>query len=266
MDMIKNLKKKGIVVNLYKNHEYILYYARIMLKQRVAGSYLGFLWLFLQPLMFMLIYSFVVTVIFSNRIPNFNIYVLIGLNAWSLIQRTIMISATSIVRNKSIFEQVYFHKFVYPTIYMISYTYEFLISTSLVFIMMAFSDVPFTWHLLEMIPVLFICMMFSLGCGLIVAHIGVYLFDLANILEFTMRFIFYLSPIMWSYENLSFSLIWLFKLNPVSILLGSFRSCILYGKSPVYAYLVIIGLFSCILIQIGYKLISWYEDDYARII
>ena len=258
--------KQGILKNILKNREYILYYARIMLKQRVAGSYLGFLWLFLQPLMFMLIYTFVVTVIFKNRMPNFNIYVLIGLNAWSLIQRTIMTSATAIVRNKAIFEQVYFHKFVYPTVYMMSYVYEFIISTGLVFIMMAVAGVPFTWHLVEIIPILFVCMLFSLGCGLIVAHIGVYLFDLANILEFTLRFIFYLSPIMWSFDNLDFSSVWILRMNPVSILLGSFRSVILYSKSPVYVYLLFIGLFSCALIQIGYRLISRYEDNYARII
>jgi len=108
-------------------------------------------------------------------------------------------------------------------------------------------------------------MLFSLGCGLIIAHIGVYLYDLANILEFLLRFIFFLSPIMWSHENLDFPYMWLLRLNPISILLGSFRSCILYGKSPVYLYLFFLCMFSCILIQIGYKLISKYEDSYARI-
>ena len=237
-----------------------------MLKQRVAGNYLGFLWLFLQPLMFMLIYTFVVTVIFNNPIPNFNIFVLIGLNAWSLISRTIMVSATSIARNKTIFEQVYFHKFVYPTVYMISYAFEFIIATSLVFVIMIFAGIPFTIHVIEIIPVLFVTMLFSLGCGLIVAHIGVYLFDLGNILEFALRFIFFLSPIMWSYEHFEFHLMWLLRVNPVSVLLGSFRSAILYGTSPVCVYLLIIGVFSCVLIQIGYRLVSKYEDSYGRMV
>ncbi|MDR1665193.1 MAG: ABC transporter permease, partial [Clostridiales bacterium] len=202
------MKKKGIIANIQINFDYIVYYSRIMLKQRVAGNYLGFLWLFIQPLMFMLIYSLVVTVIFSNTMKHFNLHVLIGLNTWTLVQRTIMTSATSITRNKAIFEQVYFHKFVYPTVNMMSYVYEFLISISLVFIMMVFSGVPFTWHLIEIIPILFVCMLFSLGCGLVIAHIGVYLFDLANILEFVLNFVFYLSPIMWSYEFIDFRLMW----------------------------------------------------------
>ena len=259
------MKKQGLLKNVQKNHEYILYYAWIMLKQRVAGNYLGFLWLFIQPLMFMVIYTFVVTVIFQNSIPNFNIFVLIGLNAWSLISRTIMASATAMSQNKAIFEQVYFHKFVYPTIYLVTYAYEFLISTSLVLVMMGVAGVPFTWHLIEIIPVLFVTMLFSLGCGLIVAHVGVYLFDLSNILEFVLRFLFFLSPIMWSFENFDFHLMWLLRLNPAAVLLGAFRSCILHGTSPSYLNLLIIGAISCVLIKIGYELISRYEDDYARI-
>lgn len=260
------MKKSGILKNLFKNHEYILYYSKIMLKQRVAGSYLGFLWLFIQPLMFMLIYTFVVTVIFKSKMEYFSLYVLIGLNAWTLIQRTIMSASTAIVRNKAIFEQVYFHKFVYPSVYLMSYVYEFLIATTLVLVMLVVEGVPITWHIIEILPVLFTCMLFSYGCALIVAHIGVYLFDLANILEFTLRFIFYLTPIMWSFKNLNFPLIWLLKLNPIAVILGSFRSCLLYGKSPVYLYLLIICLASCALIQFGYYLISKYEDNYARII
>jgi len=260
------MKKEGIIKNLIKNHEYILHYSRIMLKQRVVGNYLGILWLFIQPLMFMLIYTFVVTVIFKSGMKHFNLYVLIGLNAWNLVQRTIMSAATSIVRNKAIFEQVYFHKFVYPTIYLMSYVYEFLIATSLVLLMMVVEGVPITWHVIEIIPVLITCMLFSYGCALIIAHIGVYLFDLANILEFTLRFVFYLTPVMWSFDNLNFKYIWLLKLNPVAVIIGSFRSCLFYGHSPVYLYLLIISLASCVLIKIGYNLISKYEDQYARII
>ena len=243
-----------------------MYYAKIMLKTRVSGSYLGLLWLYIDPLMFMLIYSFVVMVIFKSRIEHFNVYVLIGITAWNLFSRTVMNSTTSIVRNKAIFEQVYFHKFVYPSILLMSYIYEFFISFALIIIMMIFEGIPVTIHIFEAIPVLFTLAMFTYGCALIVAHIGVYLFDLRNILDFTLRFIFYLTPIMWSFESLNSPFLWILKLNPLQVILGSFRSCILYGKSPVYAYLFAIVLMSCILIKIGYSLISSKEDEYARMI
>ena len=147
-----------------------------------------------------------------------------------------------------------------------SYIYEFLISMSLVIIIMIFSGIPFTWHIIESIPVLFTCALFTYGCSLIVSHIGVYFFDLRNILDFTLKFFFYFTPIMWDFDRLNFPLAWVLKLNPMAIIIGSFRSCLLYGKSPVYTYLIIISLFSIVLINIGYKLISKNEDAYARML
>lgn len=260
------MHKKNILQNLWINHEYILHYAKIMLKTRVAGSYLGILWLYIDPLMFMLIYSFVVRVIFSSNIENFNVYVLIGITAWNLFSRAVLNSTTIIVRNKSIFKQVYFHKFVYPTIMLISLVYEFLISFLLIFIMLLFYRIPLTWHLFEMLPVLGVLTLFSYGCSLIVAHIGVYLFDLRNILEFTMRFLFYLTPVMWSLDRISHPLKWLLYLNPMQVILQGLRDCILYGASPNYGHLGIIVLLAVILIAIGYGIISRKEDEYARMI
>lgn len=260
------MEKQGIIKNLLKNREYILYYAKILLKTRVSGSYLGFLWLYIDPLMFMLIYSFVVQVVFNSQMENFHVFVIIGLTIWNLFSRTVLMGATAIARNKGIFEQVYFHKFVYPSLYLMSYIYEFLISMSLVIIIMLFSGIPFTWHIIETVPVLFTLALFTYGCSLIVSHIGVYFFDLRNILDFTLKFFFYFTPIMWDFNRLNFSMVWILKLNPVAIIIGSFRSCLMYGKSPVYLYLAAICVLSLILIQIGYKLISRHEDSYARML
>ena len=50
----------------------------------------------------------------------------------------------------------------------------------------------------------------------------------------------------------------------MAVIIGSYRSCIFYGKSPVYAYLLAISVLSCVLIEIGYHMISRHEDAYAR--
>lgn len=151
------MSKAGILKNLKKNKDYILYYSKVLLKLRVSGNYLGVLWLYIDPLMFMLIYTFIVNIVFKSRIENFNVYVLIGLIVWNLFNKTVTTASTSIVKHKSIFEKVYFHKFIYPTVYLFSFIYEFLISLSLVFIIMIFSKMSITWHIIEIIPVFLVC-------------------------------------------------------------------------------------------------------------
>lgn len=260
------MEKQGIIKNFFKNKDYIFYYARILLKNRVAGSYLGFLWLFIDPLMFMLIYSFVVQFIFNNSMPNFNLFVFVGITTWKLISGTILNGPTSIVRNKAIFEQVYFHKFVYPTIYLTVNLYEFLIGNSLIFVLMLFAHVPFTWHIVEFIPITIVMFCFTYGITLIVAHLGVYFFDLRNILDFILKFLFYFSPIMWSYEMVQNKWINILKINPISVIIQAYRDILFYGISPNYKALLCVLIISLILIKIGYDLISKYEDEYGRII
>jgi len=275
------VKKKSLFANLVKYREYILYYSRILLKQRVAGSYLGFLWLFLDPLMFMLVYSFVVKFLFNSPIANFNLYVFIGLTTWKLVSGTLLMSPTTIVRNKGVFQQVYFHKFVYPTIYLMVNIYEFLIANTLIIglMLLAPTPIPFTWHMLEFFPITFVAVLFTWGCSLIISHFGVYFFDLRNILDFTLKFLFYLSPIMWSYgnvqklekvlftiANIPIKVVDILKLNPASIIIESFRAVLFEGKSPDYFILFLLALISCGLIFIGYRMMSRHEDSYARII
>lgn len=216
--------------------------------------------------MFMLIYTFVVNNIFGNEIPNFNLHVFIGTTTWKLISGVILMSPTAIVRNKSIFEQIYFHKFIFPTIYLVVAFYEFLIANILILFLMYFAKVTFTWHILEFFVISIVASLFTWGCSLIVAHIGVYFFDLRNILDFSLKFLFFLTPIMWSYENRDFSFMNYLKLNPISVIIESFRNVLFRGTSPDYFKLLFVTFLSCVLILIGYTLISKYENEYVRVI
>lgn len=260
------MKKNNLLKNLFAYREYILYYANIKLTNRVAGTKLGVFWLFLDPLMFMLIYSFIVVYIFGNSMENFHIFVFIGLTTWKLISGNLLSATTSIRRNKGIFEQVYFHKFVYVVIDIVVGLYDFIISSSLIFLLMLQAGVPFTWHLIEMIPITIVAVLFTFSLSLIVAHFGVYVFDLTNVLDFTLKFLFYASPIMWSYGFNVFPFSSILKLNPISIIIESYRDAIMYGVSPDYIGLSCLTVISIILIFIGYGLISKYEDDYAKIV
>jgi ABC-type polysaccharide/polyol phosphate export permease len=99
-----------------------------------------------------------------------------------------------------------------------------------------------------------------------VSHVGVYFYDLRNILEFTLRFLFYLSPIMWSLEGRDIPFEFLLKANPMYIIISSLRDALIYGRHPDYLSLLWILIASVILIIIGYKMISKNEDEYARVI
>ena len=262
------MKKDGIIKNLIKNKEYILYYSRLLLKQKVAGSYLGVLWLFLDPLLFMLVYMVVLKYFLSNNTKDFHVFVFIGLTTFKLVSGTILMNTSAIVRNKSIFEQVYFHKFVYPTIYLLVNLYEFLIANTLIIILMIIANMPFTLHTLEFIPITIVACLFTYGVSMIIAHFGVYFFDLRNIIDVLFKLLFYVSPILWSFttRGVPAELVGILKSNPLAIIIESYRSVLFNDSSPNYLALGALALLSIILIIIGYKMISKNEDEYGKVI
>ena len=82
---IKNLVKKT-VLDTKKYSHYIFYAAKSELKSEVANSYLNGLWWILDPLMFMLVYTFVSVVIFAQQ-SNISPYLFLGLTVWNFFKK-----------------------------------------------------------------------------------------------------------------------------------------------------------------------------------
>ena len=59
-----------------KYHAYVKYASKAELKSEVASSYLTWLWWILDPLFFMLIYTFIVEIVFSTSVPKFKAIIL----------------------------------------------------------------------------------------------------------------------------------------------------------------------------------------------
>ena len=259
--------KKGFLKNLLLNREYILYYAKTLLKQRVANSYFGVIWLFLDPLFFMMVYTFLVVILFNHGSNNFHIQVFIGITTWKFIATSINNATTSISKNRAVFEQVYFHKLVYPTSFLILNLYNFLITNSIIIVLMIISRVSLTLHMVEFIPITFVLSLFIYGLALIVAHIGIYFNDIKNVLDIVLRFIFYLTPVIWNYDTINSNIagISILKWNPASIIIESYRNVLFRSQYADYIGLFVILVLSFVLIIIGYRLITKYESDYGKV-
>jgi ABC-type polysaccharide/polyol phosphate export permease len=214
----------------------------------------------------MLIYTFVVIVLFNTAKQNYHIYVYIGLIAWSFFSGSVLMGTSTITRNKSIIDQVSCKKFIFPTTYLLVGLYQFLIGFGILILLMLFSGVATTWHFVEIFPITIVLLLFTYGFTLIVAHVGVYFFDLRNLMDIVLRLFFYLTPVMWMYETVKLANLDWFKSNPMSIIIESYRSVLLRNSSPDYLGLAIVLIVAFALITIGYLLIDKYEDQYGKVL
>ncbi|MHC1680308.1 MAG: ABC transporter permease [Methanomassiliicoccales archaeon] len=178
----------------------------------------------------------------------------------SLIQGTASISSKI-----GMSEQVAVPKQIFPLVDLIMETVLSGVAFILIFMMMIYEGVPFTWHIVEIIPISMIVFVFLFGAALIFSHYGAFIADLRPALNYTLRFVFYLSPIFYERARMPSELGLFYQLNPVAIIIDGYRDALIYGSSPDYVSLLVVLLIGFLLIFIGLRLINKYDKDYCKI-
>ena len=250
----------------YKN--YMLYATWAELKTEVINSYLGFLWMILEPLMMMLIYTFIANVVFKSSVQYFPVFVFIGLSIWNFFNKMVVVSVKLVSSNSDTVTKVYLPKFVLLFVKMGVNAFKMGVSFLLVFLFMAFYKVPITWNVLWFIPIIITVLIFTFGVCTFVMHFGVFAEDLSNLVNIAMRFIFYLTGIFFDLSTRIHNTVYrtiLLDLNPVANFIYNMRNVLMYKSAPVGVWTFVwfcIGLGLC---ASGIKTIYKYENTYVKV-
>ena len=100
------------VNDMKKYFSYAKYSARSDLKSEVASSYLNWLWWILDPLLYMLVYSFITVIVFQSKVDYFPIFVFIGLTLWNFFSKNVQGSVKMVRQNSGIVSKVYIPKYI----------------------------------------------------------------------------------------------------------------------------------------------------------
>ncbi len=262
------------IKDIKKYRKYMTYSAKSGLKSEVAGSHLGWIWWVLEPVMFMLVYWFIFSVIFGNSTKYFPIYVFIGLTVWNFFNKSLMDSVKIVNTNKAIVSKVYLPKYTLIIVDMLMQAFKMAISFGVVIVMMIIYRVPITLNILWIIPVILTLFLFSFGLNCIVAHFGVFVEDLKTVLNVLLRVIFYMSGVFYELVPVDpakkaripypFDLI-LSKCNPVAFLMMSARKCMIYSSPVGYKVLAVWFIVGAVLSIIGVRTIYKYENSYVKV-
>lgn len=258
---------KQFFKDIKKYSKYISYSARAQLKSEVANSYLSWIWLFLEPICFMLIYTFLAVVVFNSRVEYFPIFVFIGITFWNFFSKTLTGSVRLVPANREIVTKVYVPKFIILLTKMCVNSVKFFISFSLVIICMIIYQVPISFNVLYFIPIFITLFVVTFGVSTIFMHFGVFIKDLANITTIALRLLFYASGVFFAIETRvpePYNIL-IIILNPIAALITECRDVLLYC-TPMNMTLIMSWLLIGILIAyIGIRIIYKYENTYVKV-
>lgn len=258
---------KRFIQDMQKYFRFSVVSAKSQLKSEVANSYLNWIWWILDPLCFMLIYTFMFGYVFGAKEPYFPIFIFIGLSMWDFFNRMMTNSVKIIKNNKAIVSKVYIPKYILLIIKVFVNGFKMLISFAIVWLMMIFYKVPISWNILYFVPIILILALFSFGCSCFLLHFGVYVADLSNVVAIVLRFVFYATGIFYNIEKKIPEIGGILnKCNPVAFLITSMRNCMIYEKTPNLKILLLWALFSFLLSWAGIMKIYKEENSYVKAI
>ncbi|MCE5258221.1 MAG: ABC transporter permease [Chloroflexi bacterium] len=209
------------------------------LKVRYKNSVLGFLWSLLNPLLLMLVFTTVFTVMLPNMtVPKFPVFVLCALLPWNFFNTSVIGSVNSISGNGHLIKKVYFPREVLPISVVLSNFVNLLLAFPVLILFIILFKIPLTIWIIY-IPLIMIAeIFFTTGIALIVSSSNVFYRDTGIIMEVIMQAWFFLTPVVYPLEVLPEwrTVLGLavpvrrltYILNPMASIIASYRS-VLYG-------------------------------------
>jgi len=250
------------LIRIYDYREMLKNSVRKELRARYKGSVLGFLWTFINPLMQLIIYSFVFKLIMRITPPegvNYTLLIFVGLVPWTCISSTMNQSTTVIVANANLIKKIYFPRLILPLSMTLTNMVNMLLTEIIVFaaVLVLAPHAPITIAYLFLPVVFFAVFLLSFGIAVLLSALTVYFRDLEHIFSILTMLWFYLTPIIYPVTQLSDvvkidpKLLTIYKMNPAFGILDSIHKIMIYGEFPTAKFLGYVYVFSIVLLIIA---------------
>ncbi len=230
---------------------------------RYRGSFMGLFWSFFNPLLMLVIYTFVFGVIFKARWNNqvtghlaFAVILFAGLNINTLFTECANRATTLIIENTNFVKRVVFPLETLSWSVLGAALFHLLISTVALLIieLIAKGYVPWTVVLFPIVVAVFLP--FVAGTIWLLASFGVFLRDLKQAIMIVTMALMFLAPIMYPMTMIPAKLRVLLYLNPLTIVAMASQNVLVFGTPPVWRHLGLYALASCLF---AWGAFVWFE-------
>ncbi|MCM1226320.1 MAG: ABC transporter permease [Clostridium sp.] len=222
----------------------------IRLKYR--HSYLGILWSLLEPILTTIILSIVFgTLLGKSNDPTWPVYILTGRLLFSYFSQGTTSALKSIVANQGMIKKVYVPKYLFPLSAMLFRYIIFLISLIVLAGTMLIFKIRPTIYLLQIFIPLVNLLLLTIGCGMILATVGVFFRDMEYLWNVGTMLIMYMSAIFYEPKKiLDSKFAFILKFNPVYAVISNLRSAV-FGQPMDMRLMLYSFVFSVVSILAG---------------
>jgi lipopolysaccharide transport system permease protein len=213
--------------DLWSYRELFFYLAWRDITIRYRQTVLGAAWAVLQPLITMLVFTFlfgVVVKVDTGGIPA-PIFYFSALLPWMYFSATVTNAGNSLVSNGDLIKKVYFPRLILPGAGALVGLADFAIGALILVAMMAYYGV-LGWRVILWLPLTVLLFAFSFGMGVVLSAANVKYRDVKYAIPFMIQIWMFLTPVIYPTKAIPHQFRWLLALNPLSGIIEAFRATV----------------------------------------
>ncbi len=233
---------RALFASLWDNRELIMQLTRREVLSRYRGSILGLAWSFFNPLVMLVLYTFVFSVVFKARWgpgdeskADFAIVLFAGLIIHGLFAECVNRAPSLILANANYVKKVVFPLEILPWVAAGSALFHSAVSTAVLLAAQLAFQHALAWTVVFLPIVLVPLLLATMGLAWFLSSIGVYVRDIGQTIGIFTTVLLFLSPVFYPVDALPENYRILLLLNPLTPVIGDARRVLIWGEAPDWA-------------------------------
>ncbi|MCI0602087.1 ABC transporter permease [bacterium] len=228
---------------------------------RYKGSILGALWLLVVPLMQLMTLVFVFKRVIPLEIDAYPAFVFTALLPWSWFSSSLTTASGLFLNNRDLVRRPNFPPFFLIIVSTFSNLLLYLAVLPLVFVMLFLYGHHVSWTVMLFPLLILVESTLIFGLGLMIASWNVFYRDVQQITSVLLTLMFWITPVFYRPHAVDQKYQFLFEINPMSVLVKSYRDILFYSRPPDWGPFLYTVVFSLVIAILGYTIYVRQLDD-----
>ena len=216
-------------------------------------SKLGMAWTLVNPIVQLVVFTVFIGRVLTVDVRYYPVFLCCGLLCWNAFSESLTMAAGSIVNARNVLYQPGFHPFMMPVVVVTMGLIHFVFSLSILAALLVWYHVPVGWPVVALPLLLAIQALLTLALAFPLAALSVSFYDAKHLLSVALRFLFFLTPILYATDNFPRVFHLFYAANPLTHLIRAYRAILMDGVWPDWLALSGVAAGSAMALIVGYR-------------
>jgi lipopolysaccharide transport system permease protein len=221
---------------------------------KYKGAMLGVLWAIFVPLSQFLVLAFIFGKVMPLGIEGYPAFLFIGILPWTWFSLCLSSAGLLFISNRDLMRKANFVPLNLIIVDVLINLLGFLLLLPILFLVVISYHREITIYIIYLPIILLVQTLFTIGLSLIIATLNVFYRDIQHIVTIIVMLLFFITPIFYGKTKIDPDYQFMFKLNPMAVLIDAYRQVFFYGLPPDWMAMLYPSIVSILTCFAGYIL------------